>query len=144
MSDDYLKYWRVIRQYVKAKYKISQGELDMLLFLRSEDYFSKDKFDEFDKLLSWNEHRFKKLLRDGWIEVFRKRKGRRKGLYTLSFKSKHLVASIYKKLSGEEIPTTPSHNPMFLKNVSYTDKRYRDAIIAMNKFIRQQRHHAPE
>ena len=144
MSDDYLKYWRVIRQYVKAKYKISQGELDMLLFLRSEDYFSKDKFDEFDKLLSWNEHRFKKLLRDGWMEVFRKRKGKRKGLYTLSFKSKHLVASIYKKLSGEEIPTTPSHNPMFLKNVSYTDKRYRDAIIAMNEFIRQQRHHAPE
>lgn len=144
MSDDYLKYWRVIRQYVKAKYKISQAQLDMLLFLKSEDYFSKDKFDEFDKLLSWNEHRFKKLLRDGWIEVFRKRKGRRKGLYTLSFKSKHLVASIYKKLSGEEIPTTPSHNPMFLKNVSYTDKRYRDAIIAMNEFIRQQRHHAPE
>jgi DNA-binding MarR family transcriptional regulator len=144
LSDDYLKYWRVIRQYVKAKYKISQAQLDMLLFLKSEDYFSKDKFDEFDKLLSWNEHRFKKLLRDGWIEVFRKRKGRRKGLYTLSFKSKHLVASIYKKLSGEEIPTTPSHNPMFLKNVSYTDKRYRDAIIAMNEFIRQQRHHAPE
>jgi len=90
LSDDYLKYWRVIRQYVKAKYKISQAQLDMLLFLKSEDYFSKDKFDEFDKLLSWDEHRFKMLRRDGWIEVFRKRMGKRKALYTLSYKSKRL------------------------------------------------------
>ena len=41
MQTDYLKYWRVIRYYVKAKYSISTGELDMLLFLYSEDYFSK-------------------------------------------------------------------------------------------------------
>ena len=46
MQTDYLKYWRVIRYYVKAKYNISTGELDMLLFLYSEDYFSKDKFKE--------------------------------------------------------------------------------------------------
>ena len=73
MQTDYLKYWRVIRYYVKAKYNISTGELDMLLFLYSEDYFSKDKFKEFDELLSWNVNRFDKLLRDCWIEVFRKR-----------------------------------------------------------------------
>ncbi len=115
MSDDYLKYWRVIRQYVKAKYKISQAQLDMLLFLKSEDYFSKDKFDEFDKLLSWDEHRFKMLRRDGWIEVFRKRMGKRKALYTLSYKSKRLLNSVYKKLSGEEIPTTPISQPYVLE-----------------------------
>ena len=65
MKSDYLKYWRVVRYYVKAKYNLSQADLDILLFLYSESYFSRDKFAEFDSLLSWNETRFDKLLKDG-------------------------------------------------------------------------------
>ena len=137
MQTDYLKYWRVIRYYVKAKYNISTGELDMLLFLYSEDYFSKDKFNEIDELLSWNVNRFDKLLRDGWIEVFRKRAGKTKGLYELSYKSKRMINSIYKKLNGEEIPSS-EHNPIFHRNVKYTDKVYRNFIKEMNKTIKQQ------
>ena len=144
MQNDYLKYWRVIRQYVKVKYGLTQSDLDVILFLNSEGYFNKDKFEEFDRILSWDVQRFDRLLRDGWIEVFRKRQGRIKGLYTLSYKSKRVATSIYKKLNGEEMPTSPSQNPMFLKNVSYTDRRYREAIINMNEFIKQQQHHAPE
>jgi len=137
MQTDYLKYWRVIRYYVKAKYNISTGELDMLLFLYSEDYFSKDKFNEFDELLSWNVNRFDKLLRDGWIEVFRKRAGKTKGLYELSYKSKRMINSIYKKLNGEEIPSS-EHNPIFHRNVKYTDKVYRNFIKEMKKTIKLQ------
>jgi len=144
MQNDYLKYWRVIRQYVKIKYGLTQSDLDLILFLNSEGYFNKDKFQEFDRILSWDVQRFDRLLRDGWIEVFRKRQGKIKGLYTLSYKAKRVATSIYKKLNGEEMPTSPSQNPMFLKNVSYTDRRYREAIINMNKFIKQQQHHAPE
>ncbi len=144
MNHDYLKYWRVIRYFVKAKYDLSQGELDVILFLNSEGHFGKDKFDEFNELLSWDKGRFKRLLRDGWIQVFRKRCGPTKTLYILSYKSKRLVLSIYKKLNGEEIPTSLSGNPMFAKNVKYTDKVYRNFIIEMNAFIRQQRHRAPE
>lgn len=144
MKNDYLKYWRVIRQYIKVKYGLTQSDLDIILFLNSERYFSKDKFEEFDRILSWDENRFDKLLRDGWVEVFRERKGKTKGLYTLSYKSKRVITSIYKKLNGEEMPTSPSQNPMFLKNVSYMDKRYREAIKNMNEFIRRQRHLSPE
>lgn len=137
MQFNYLKYWRVVRYYIKIKYKLTTGELDMLLFLYSEDYFSKDKFKEFDKLLSWNVDRFDKLLRDGWIEVFRKRVGNRKALYELSYKAKRVINSIYKKLNGEEIPSS-EHNPMFHRNVSYTDKVYKNFIKEMNKAIKQQ------
>jgi hypothetical protein len=141
--NDYLKYWRVIRYFIKAKYKINTGELDVLLFLYSEKYFSKDKFNEFDELISWDVNRFNKLLRDGWVTVFRKRQGKKKALYEVSYKGRRMLGSMYKKLSGEEIPESPSVNPMFLKNVSYTDKVYRNMIIEMNKFIRQQRHPSP-
>ena len=144
MQPDYLKYWRVIRYFIKAKYSLTQGDLDMLLFLNSEKYFSKDKFEEFDELLSWDTDRFDRLLRDKWIVVFRKRVGKNKTLYGLSYKTTRLINSIYKKLSGEEIPTSLSGNPMFAKNVSYTDKVYRNFIKSMNKFIRQQRHRTPE
>ena len=96
MNNDYLKYWRVVRQYIKVKYALTQSDLDVILFLNSEDYFSKDKFEEFDRILSWDENRFNKLLRDGWIEVFRKRKGKTKGLYNLSYKAKRVITSIYK------------------------------------------------
>ena len=76
--NDYLKYWRVIKRWVKVKYGLSESELETLLFLYSEQYFGKDKFDEFNQLLSWNKNRFNKLLRDKWIVVWRKREGKKK------------------------------------------------------------------
>ena len=138
--NDCLKYWRVIRYFIKQKYGLTTGDLDMLLFLYSEEIFSKEKFNEFDNLMSWDEDRFDRLLRDGWIEVFRKRRKKYKSLYGLTFKTQRVISSIYKKLSGEEIPTSLSGNPMFAKNVKFSDKVYRNMILEMNASIRQQRH----
>ena len=137
---DYLKYWRVIRYFIKAKYGLTTSDLDILLFLQSEKYFSKDDFDEFNELISWDKNRFNTLLKDKWIEVFRKNTSKSKAVYQLSYKSTRVLVSLYKKLNGEEIPESPSSNPLFLKNVPYTDKAYRNYIKEMNSFIRQQRH----
>jgi hypothetical protein len=143
-TNDFLKYWRVIRYYYKAKYKLNQADLDMLLFLYSEPHFSKDKFAEFNELLSWDEKRFNRLRQEGWIEVFRKRVGVHKGLYHLSFKAQRMIAEIYKKLNGEEIASSERHNPMFRKRVPYTDKVYRNMIKSMKEATRQSRHQTPE
>ena len=140
-THDYLKYWKVVRYFVKAKYKINTADLDMLLFLYSERYFSKSQFKEFNELLSWDINRFSRLLRDGWISVFRKRQGNKKTLYELSYKGKRMISSIYSKLNGEEIPMDRSNNPMYAKNVSYSDKVYKNFITDMNKYIREQRQH---
>jgi len=142
--NDCLKYWRVIRHFIKAKYGLTTADLDMLLFLYSEDIFSKEKFEEFDNILSWDVDRFDRLLRDGWIEVFRKRRKKYKTLYGVSFKTQRVINSIYKKLSGEEIPTSLSSNPMFAKNVKFSDTVYKKMIIEMNASIRQQRRLSPE
>ncbi len=141
---DYLKYWRVIRQFIKIKYGITQADLDMLLFLYSEKYFDRGKFEEFHSLLGWDKQRFEKLRQNEWIVVFRKRMGNRKAIYQLSIKSTRMIQSIYRKLSGEEIPVSSSNNKMFAKNVSYSDKVYRNMIIEMNKVIKQQRHQTHE
>ncbi len=138
-SNDFLKYWRVIRYFYKKKYDISTADLEMLLFLYSERYFSKEKFLEFDELLSWDTKRFDRLLAKKWIAVFRKNRGKHKTLYELSYKARRMLGSLYKKLNGEEIPETLQSNPLLYKNVSYTDKVYRNMIKEMNASIRQQR-----
>ena len=140
-STDYPKYWRVIRYYIRAKYNISTADLDVLLFLYSEEYFSKDKFEEFDEIMSWDVNRFDRLLRDNWIVVFRKR-GKEKAMYEISYKARRVIGDMYKKLNGELISENKSVNPLFLAGASYQDKVYRNMIKEMNKFIRQQRHHA--
>ena len=142
--NDYLKYWRVIRYFVKSKYGLNTADLEMLLFLYSESYFSKDKFKEFDRLLSWDVNRFDRLRRDEWIVMFRKNSGKRKALYELSYKAKRMIDSVYKKLSGEEIPVGSDTNPMFARNVSYSDKRYRTMIEDMNNATRQSQHRSHE
>ena len=140
IEHDYLKYWRVVRYFIKSKYGLTTADLEMLIFLYSESYFDKNKFQEFNELISWDVSRFDRLLRDGWIEVFRKRYGNKKGLYKLSYKTNRIIKDMYKKLNGEEIPMSEKRNPMFKKNVRYTDKVYRNMIKSMNAFIKQQRH----
>jgi hypothetical protein len=142
MDSDYLKYWRVVRYFIKSKYGLTTADLDMLLFLYSEKYFDKGQFEEYQKIMSWDKNRFEKLRQDGWIEVFRKGITRRKirTVYSLSYKTKRVIKSIYDKLEGKEIPTSPTSNPMFMKNASFSDKTHRNMIIEMNKAIKQQRH----
>ena len=137
---DYLKYWKVIRYYAKSKYGLTTADLDMIMFLKSEKYFSKDDFDEFNELLSWDKNRFESLRERDWIEVFRKRSGKKKAIYQLSYKAVRVIGSIYKKLEGEESPEAKSNNPLFLKNIGYMDKVFRNYIKKLNKSIRQQRH----
>ena len=141
---DYLKYWRVIRYWVKAKYNIGTPELEMLLFLYSEQMFTKSRFQEFETIMSWDTKRFNNLLRDGWLQVFRRRSGKNATLYELSYKGKSLIRTVYRKLNGEEIGESPNINPLFRLDASYMDKMQRKMIKEMNEFIKQQRYLFPE
>ena len=80
------------------------------------------------------------LLKDGWIKVWRKKSGKHATLYELSYKGKRVVATIYKKLSGEEIAESANVNPLFRFDATYMQKIYRNSIKKMNNFIKQQRH----
>lgn len=141
---DYLKFWRVIYYYFRAKHNLSTAEIDTILFLYSEKYFDKSKFNEFSELLKWDRKRFNKLVEDGWIVLFRTRVRGNKNVYQLSDKGINMCRDIYRKLNGEEIPTSISNNSMFHKNVTYFDKVYRNMIKEMNAFIKQQRRQTPE
>jgi len=142
---DYMKYWRVIRYFVMRKYKINTQELDMLFFLYSEEYFTVDKFNEFNALLGWNKMRFEKLRRDGWIEKYHNAKPlKRKALYGISFKGSKMLSSVYNKLEGGLFPEQHQANPIFLVKGGYSDKVYKKAIQKLNQAIRQEQCHSHE
>lgn len=142
-TSDYLKFWRIIRYYMKSKHGLGQADLDMILFLYSEGYFGKEKFDEFAQLVSWELGRFERLRHEGWIERFRRKGKDGKALYQLSYKSTRMVLDIYRKLNGEEIPVSISYNSMFHKNVCYNDKVYRNMIVQMNAYQRANPYRTP-
>ena len=143
-QDDYLKYWRVIRYYYQRKHNLKASELDTLIFLFSEKYFTKKKFLVFDELFSWDDRRFDDLHSKGWIITFSRSSIPYKTIYQLSPKTVNMIKDIYNKLSGEELSVDPEINPLFKKNVKYTDKVYRNMIKKMNKAIRQQQRPSQE
>lgn len=135
-NPDYLKYWRIVRYYYQSKHDIRQDELEMILFLYSEVYFSEKTFLKFNALLSWSSNRLKRMMKDGWVEIFRSKYKGRKAMYQLSYKAKRLVNDIYRKLEGESFVTDAQYVPMFNAKPTYTEKRYKRAILDLNEQMR--------
>jgi hypothetical protein len=134
---DFLKYWRVVRFWVKKKYGLGTPDLEMLLFLYSEQIFNKEKFKEFEYVMAWDVKRFKQLLTDDYIHVWRKRTGSEATLYELTYRSKRIINTVYKKLNGEEISELPATNPLFKKNLTYMEEANRSMIVKMNAEIKK-------
>ena len=102
-KNDYLKYWKVVKQWAKVKYDVGTADIEMMLFLYSEGLFTQKQFEEYNEIMSWDRNRFHNLKKEKWIIVWRKRKGKEATLYELGFKGKRVCASIYRILNKEEI-----------------------------------------
>lgn len=136
-KSDYLKYWKVVKQWARAKYKLGTADIEMMLFLYSEGLFTKFQFEEFNEIMSWDKNRFHKMLKDKWIIKWRERQGRESTLYELGFSGKKVCASIYKKLNKEEtIAEDRKNNPMFERSTEYSNKVYRKMIKKMNDEVK--------
>ena len=136
MKNNYLKYWRVVRRWVYIKHGIGFADLEMLLFLASEGYFSRDDFDEFNELFTWKKGRFEDLRKRGHIVKWRNQTRNQKALYAISRSTAGIIKAVYKKLDGSEI-ISENHNRMFKADPTYMDKVYRNYIKKLNQELRQ-------
>jgi len=135
---NFLKYWRIVRYYVKRKYELSETDLEMLLFLYDEGRFTSTDFKEYSNLMHWDRDRFWKMKERDFIGVWRKKNevANRKAIYELTAKSKKIVSIVYRRLLMEEtFSEDPRHNPI-MKGSTYTDRIYRMAIKKMNSKIK--------
>lgn len=140
MKKNYMKYWRVVKYFVKDKYGITQADLEMLLFLYDEPYFTKAKFTEFNKVFSWDRERFKRLVTNGWVETIRTESKSRLSVYDLTYKAKRVISYVYEMLEGGQIGQTKGN--LYRSGAGYNDKVYRNMIEEMNEFTRQRRRQA--
>jgi len=129
-----LKYYRVVRKWARRTYDLKEADIELLIYLDSLNYFTRNQFIQGEYIYSWDKHRWERLRREGWINVWRERNRRdaKYAVYTSSFKCKQMIARIYKILSGEEDLPTSERNT-FYKNKSYTDKVFNKAIDDMIK-----------
>jgi len=129
-----LKYYRVVRKWARRTYDLKEADIELLIYLDSLNYFTRKQFMQGEYIYSWDKHRWERLRREEWINVWRERnrKDAKYAVYTASFKCKQMIARIYKILAGEEdLPV--SERSVFYKNKTYTDKVFNKAINDMTK-----------
>lgn len=138
-NPDYLKYWRPISHFICKKYDLSIWDLYILLFLRSEIYFTKRQFTMCSQVMSWNAQRFDMLIRRGFIVLFRDGSSKECAKYQLSRLAINMITSIYEYLNGNTVSESPDSNPLMGLNKSYTDKVCRNALFERNQKIRAEK-----
>ena len=128
------KYYRLVRKWACKTYELNDADLELLIYLDCKNFFTRNDFINGVYTYSWDKHRWDRLRKNGWIDVFkqRNRTTSKYSVYKVSTKCKHLISRIYRILLGEEDLPTYSANK-FYKNKTYTDKVYNKAIDDMIK-----------
>ena len=96
--------------------------------------FTKQDFKTGTYSYSWDNRRWNRLLKEGWIVVWRKRNRttQKYHIYKVSIKCKQLISRMYRIMLGEEdIPVTKS-NKIFNRD-SYSNKVLTTSILNVNK-----------
>ena len=130
-----LKHYRVIRKWACRNNGLNDADLELLIYFDCMDYFTKHDFEIGTYAYSWDNRRWNRLLKEGWIVVWRKRNRttQKYHIYKVSFKCKQLISRMYRIMLGEEyIPTSEKRNSI-IRGKTYTDKVLQTAINNVNK-----------
>jgi hypothetical protein len=130
-----LKHYRVIRKWACRNNELNDADLELLIYFDCMDYFTKHDFEIGTYAYSWDNRRWNRLLKEGWIVVWRKRNRttQKYHIYKVSFKCKQLISRMYRIMLGEEdIPTSEKRNSI-MRGKTYTDKVLQTAINNVNK-----------
>ena len=129
-----MKHYRIIRKWACRNNNLNDADLELLIYLDCIDMFRKKDFQDGVYSYSWDNRRWNRLLKQGWIVVWRHRNRttQKYHIYKTSIKCKHLIKRIYRMMLGkEDIPTSGSNS--IIRGNTYTDKVLTKAIYNVNK-----------
>jgi hypothetical protein len=129
------KHYRVVRRWACKTNNLKDADLELLIYFDCINLFTRQDYINGVYAMSWDKHRWERLVRNGWIVVWRKRNrtNQKYNIYKTSFKCKQLISRIYRILLGkEDLPTSTQRNKIMLGN-TYTDKVLSKAIKLINK-----------
>jgi hypothetical protein len=130
-----MKHYRIIRKWACKNNDLNDADLELLIYLHCIGFFNKKDFKAGSYSYSWDNRRWNRLLKEGWIIVWRKRNRSTQmfNIYEVSFKCKQLISRIYRIMLGEEdLPISKRRNKL-IAGSSYTDKVMTKAIYNVNK-----------
>ena len=126
-----LKHYRIIRKWACKSYDLNDADLELLIYLEALNLFTKDDFKKGTYSYSWDNRRWNRLLKQGWITVWRKRNRttQKYHIYKVSVKCKQLISRMYRIMLGEEdMPTLKIE-----AKSNYTNKVISKSITFVNK-----------
>lgn len=129
------KHYRIIRKWACKNNELNEPDLELLFYLDCIDLFTKNDFKKGVYSYSWNNRRWNLLLKNNWIKVWRERNRttQKYNIYTLTYKAKLLINTVYKIILGEiDIPTSEKRNKI-IKGKTYIDKVLTKSIYNVNK-----------
>ena len=137
--ENLLKYYKIIRIWLLNKYNITGNELDMLVFLSDEGFFTLKKYYQWNNIFSWKKDRLDVLIEKGLVEFVNKHENppKTKAVYRLTLKGRAIVNLLYKKLNGEEISIKGQANPFFRGKLPFSHKVYGIMIRQMRDETRE-------
>lgn len=130
-----LKHYRIIRRWACRNNSLADADLELLIYFDCMGYFTKQDYKTGTYTYSWDKMRWDRLLKEGWIVVWRERNRttQKYNIYKVSFKCKQLISRMYRIMLGEEdIPTGEKRN-IIMRGKTYTDTVMQSAIDNLNK-----------
>ena len=127
-----LKHYRIIRKWACRTHDLNDADLELLIYLDSIDVFNKKDYKKGTYSYSWDNRRWNRLLKQGWIVVWRERNRttQKYHIYKVSYKCKQLISRIYRMMLGdEEIPIAKLKNKnsystkVIIKAINYANNR---------------------
>ena len=125
-----LKHYRIIRKWACKTSNLNDADLELLIYLDAIEHFTKDDYKKGTYSYSWDNRRWNRLLKQGWITVWRERNRttQKYHIYKVSLKCKQLTSRMYRIMLGEE--DMPTKN--FETKTSYNYKVTKKAIDYAN------------
>tara|TARA_R100001460_G_scaffold28489_2_gene57094 strand:+ start:599 stop:1042 length:444 start_codon:yes stop_codon:yes gene_type:complete len=130
-----LKHYRIIRKWACKNYELNDADLELLIYFDCMGLFTREDFKIGTYSYSWDNRRWNRLLKQGWITVWRKhnRTTQKYNIYKVSFKCKQLISRMYRIMLGTEDIPTSMHRNKIMKGKTYIDKVMITSINNVNK-----------
>ena len=130
-----LKHYRIIRKWACKNYNLNDADLELLIYFDCMDLFTREDFKIGTYSYSWDNRRWNRLLKEGWIIVWRvhNRTTQKYNIYKVSFKCKQLISRMYRIMLGKEDIPTSLHRNKIMRGKTYMDKVMITSIDNVNK-----------
>lgn len=122
---------------MQVNHNLTLSDLDMLIYIYNEGWFTRKDFELFEKTMAWDLRRFKRLRDRGYIDKHMYRNDTKTTRFRISNKGNKIVNWIYDHCEMKRhISTNYQENRMYLKGADYSAKRVRPLIEKYNKELK--------